>query len=304
MNTTLQPIEELENLSEDQRDQLRDWLTELSIRKTMSKLRDEWSIIITYNKLQRYRQRLLAKDQVSEHLDHKMAMAEFLDLLNGNPVPYDEAGLALIQKRAFEAACAPKIAVSSLATLQRIFNYKNARADIEHKKQIAERNTAVREAKLALDRARSPSPLGGDHNSRSERLVEGNTLVAGSGSHWAGVRGVPASDSVPCDHLGPLARTWEDVRRRAQIKFGITPEESARRAELRRTRRNPYNNNNNGGTNSMSPSTLNNHSNGTEQANPSQGMENPHPDYPNPVEGSPCVQDAATPSAAAPPNHS
>ena len=238
MNTTLQPIDELENLSEDQRDQLRDWLTELSIRKTMSKLRDEWSIIITYNKLQRYRQRLLAKDQVSEHLDHKMAMTEFLNLLNGNPVPYDEAGLALIQKRAFEAACAPKIAVSSLATLQRIFNYKNARSDIEFRKKIAERNTAVREAKLALDRARSPSPLGGDHNSRSERLVEGNTLVAGSGSHWAGVRGVPASDSVPCDHLGPLARNWEDVRRRAQIKFGITPEESARRAELRRIRRN------------------------------------------------------------------
>ena len=37
------------------------------------------------------------------------------------------------------------------------------------------------------------------------------------------------------DHLGPLAKNWEDVRERARKAFGITPEESARRAELRRT---------------------------------------------------------------------
>ena len=42
------------------------------------------------------------------------------------------------------------------------------------------------------------------------------------------------------DALGPFATNWEDVRKRAQKAFGITPEESARRAELRRTWVDPY----------------------------------------------------------------
>jgi HupE / UreJ protein len=35
----------------------------------------------------------------------------------------------------------------------------------------------------------SPSPPSGDHGARSARLLWGNHLVAGLGSHWAGVRG-------------------------------------------------------------------------------------------------------------------
>src|SRR5687768_17224355 len=128
MNTTLQPIPELDYRSESQKEQIHDWLAELGIRGTIEKLRDEWGLPVTYNKLQRYRKRVLQKDQLAEHLEHEIAMPEYLAMLNGRPVPYDEAGLALIQKRAFELAHEPKITPAKLATLQRIFNYKTIRA--------------------------------------------------------------------------------------------------------------------------------------------------------------------------------
>jgi hypothetical protein len=35
----------------------------------------------------------------------------------------------------------------------------------------------------------SPPPLNGDHGARSARLLWGNQIVAGLGSHWVGVRG-------------------------------------------------------------------------------------------------------------------
>ena len=167
---------------------------------------------------------MLEKQQLAEHLEHEIAMPEYLALLNARPVPYDEAGLALIQKRAYELALEPNISAAKLATLQRIFNYKNARADIEHKKQIAERNTTVREKSLALReqesarRASSPSPL------QAERAA-----VSGS------------SDSRPqSDHLGPIATDWKALGQRVCKQFGITPEEEARRAELHKTWKNPH----------------------------------------------------------------
>lgn len=42
------------------------------------------------------------------------------------------------------------------------------------------------------------------------------------------------------DHLGPIATNWDEVGERVRKLFGITPEESARRAELRKTWKDPY----------------------------------------------------------------
>jgi hypothetical protein len=42
------------------------------------------------------------------------------------------------------------------------------------------------------------SPALTDHVSRSVRLLWGNKLVAGLGSHWAGVRGNFGSIQFPC----------------------------------------------------------------------------------------------------------
>jgi hypothetical protein len=214
MNTTIQPIPELDYRSESQKDQINDWLSELGIRKTLEKLRDEWGLTVTYNKLQRYRKRLLEKDQLTEHLEHEIAMPEYLALLNGHPVSYDQAGLELIQKRAFELLHEPKISPARLATLQRIFHYKTARTDIEHRRQLDERNTKVREDALALRR---------EESARRAASAKSKTETS------------KASDTAEqSDHLGPLARNWEDVSARARKHFGITLEESQRRAALRK----------------------------------------------------------------------
>jgi hypothetical protein len=45
------------------------------------------------------------------------------------------------------------------------------------------------------------------------------------------------SPSTQSDQFGPLAKNWEDVSERVRIGLGISKEEAARRAELRRLRR-------------------------------------------------------------------
>ena len=113
MNSQLKPITDFDALTDAQRDQLHNWLDEgIAVHAVMTKLKDEFGFVITYNKLYRYWQRLLQSRLLADpadptgHIDAAQNIRAFLDLLNGNPVPYDQAGLTLIQKRAFEAACA------------------------------------------------------------------------------------------------------------------------------------------------------------------------------------------------------
>jgi hypothetical protein len=166
-------------------------------------------------------------------------MPEYLNLMNGRPVPYDQAGLELIQKRAFELAHQPKISASTLSTLQRVLNYKTARALTERREARADQRLALAEKRLAQNdrridlaekalalrreesehrRASSPSPLGGER---------------------AGVRGASSNDPR-ADAYGPVATNWEEVGQRVCKIFGISPEEEKRRAELHKTWKNPH----------------------------------------------------------------
>src|SRR3954470_16084911 len=104
MNSQLKPIPELDNLADEQKDQLHAWLSDLGYQKTMEKLKAEWQIDITYNKLYRYYRRVLQKSDFDDILEDEIAMPDFLALQNGHPVPYDKAGIARIQKRAFDLA--------------------------------------------------------------------------------------------------------------------------------------------------------------------------------------------------------
>src|SRR5687767_13969524 len=154
MNTKLQPITDFDALTDDQRDQLHNWLEEgIATRTVMTKLKDEFGFDVTYNKLYRYGKRLLQSRllvDTADHNDTAQNIRTFLDILNGNPVPYDEAGLALIQKRAFEAACAPKLRISQLATLQRVFHYKTARAECARRAAQTDRRNDLAERSLQL----------------------------------------------------------------------------------------------------------------------------------------------------------
>ena len=82
----------------------------------------------------------------------------------------------------------------------------------EHRKQISERTTVVREAHLALSRQDSEH-----RRAANSKLNTKNSTL-----------------SEQSDELGPYAVDLEGIRERARKHFGITPEESARRAALRK----------------------------------------------------------------------
>jgi hypothetical protein len=224
---------QFQSLSEDQLAELHAWLDDpaLSYKIIRAKLFDLHGITISDATLCRYNERRELADRVVNHEDSAKNIRAFLAVQNAQPIPYEEAGLALIPQRAFELACASKINASTLAALQRVFHYKTALAHTERRlvqndQRIAQadrrllqndKRNEIAEATLQLKReesarrASSPSPLQGER---------------------AGVRG-------SSDHLGPFARNWDEVGDRVCKQFGITREELIRRAELRRTWKNP-----------------------------------------------------------------
>jgi len=159
MNTKLKPIPELDNLPDEKRDLLHDWIEHLGYRKTLEKLQSEWQLAVTYNKLFRYYHRHLKKSAIGSLLEDQLSMSDFLAILNGEPVPYDQTGIELIMKRAFDTACARDINPSTLATLLRVFHYKTNRewnqrrlAQTDERIEISDRLAKVREQELELNK--------------------------------------------------------------------------------------------------------------------------------------------------------
>src|SRR4029079_15016208 len=101
MNSTFKPIPELDNLPDDRRDQLHDWIEGLGYMKTIEKLKAEWDLAITYNKLRRYYQRQLNKAELDDALEDELTLQQHLDLLNGLAIPYDKSGIQRIMQRAY-----------------------------------------------------------------------------------------------------------------------------------------------------------------------------------------------------------
>ncbi|HEX7860268.1 MAG TPA: hypothetical protein VF773_08090, partial [Verrucomicrobiae bacterium] len=144
----------LQSLTNDQLAEFHEWLDDpsSSYKIIRQKLADLHRIKISDATLSRYNERRVLAEETIDHADSAQTIRTFIAIQNAEPVAYDTAGLALVQKRAFNAACAPRITVPNLASLQRIFNYHTARGDIEHRKQLAERNTIVREKTLDFNR--------------------------------------------------------------------------------------------------------------------------------------------------------
>ncbi|HEV8542709.1 MAG TPA: hypothetical protein VGR78_09995 [Verrucomicrobiae bacterium] len=122
--------------------------------------------------LSRYDARRALADGLIDREDTARSIRAFLAIQNAEPIPFDQAGLALVQERAFDLVSAPKITASILATLHRVFHYNTARADYERRhaqsekrllqtdrrNEIAERAVKVREEELADRRTLRASP--------------------------------------------------------------------------------------------------------------------------------------------------
>jgi hypothetical protein len=205
-------------LTEAQLNQLYEWLLETPAKEVAQKIAlpapDGFGIKTHVTTLRRFKDRRwaeLAADQI-ETAAH---------LAGAHPAQQDtlDAGiLSALKHHLFQIASSADVTDAQLALLgrwahrqeklkldiQRVQIVRERLAQHDRRLQILDRSVQVREQ----ESARRATPLS-------------------------------ASPPVASDHLGPLARNWEDVRERARKKFGITPEESARRAELRRTWKNP-----------------------------------------------------------------
>jgi hypothetical protein len=88
---------------------------------------------------------------------------------------------------------------------------------LDHKKEMDQHRKKMDEEKLKLHREKF----------EATRAASNSKL------------GTQNSTLEQSDALGPYAADLEGIRERARKHFGITPEESARRAELRRTWKDP-----------------------------------------------------------------
>src|SRR5262245_8785199 len=192
MNTQLKPIPELDNLPEARRDQLHDWLDTLGYIKTIAKLKQEWGLEITYNKLYRYYQRILQKAELDLVLEDELSVPQYLDLLNGRSIPYDKAGIQRIMHRAYHLIAEHGHSPTKLATLLRVLHYNKSCEWTDKRIAISDRLAKVREAQLAL---------------KTPRFTPANP-----------------NPNPDCDDLGPVATTVEQLRARVRKKFPRTPD--------------------------------------------------------------------------------
>jgi hypothetical protein len=198
-------------LSDEHLAELNDWLEDpaLTYEVIREKLVEHHGIKTNNATLTRYNQRRVLADQTIDHSDSAKNIRTFIALQNAEPVAYDTAGLALIQKRAFDAACAPRITISNLASLQRIFHYKTARAEADRKMAQIDRRNDIAEQTLALRRE------------EAARRVSNSKLKTKNSEFES-----------QCDELGPYATNLDDVSERLRIQFGVSKEEWARRTSL------------------------------------------------------------------------
>ena len=231
----------LDTLTDEQKDQLYDWLKQMPVLQVALKLAQpapEGFGIKTHNTtLQRYKERRWAEEAADQ-----MEAAKNVCASSADHAILDTAIASTLKRHLFARASAPDAKTADLALLAR-FVHRNEKLKLEVERvqisrerlaqnnrrlDLVDRSVKVREETLAFRReesarrAASPSPL------RGER----------AGVRGDSVRG--ASDSEPqSDHLGPYATNWDEVGDRACKHFGITRAELIRRAELRRTWKNP-----------------------------------------------------------------
>jgi len=222
----------LDTLTDEQKDQLYDWLKQMPVLQVALKLAQpapEGFGIKTHNTtLQRYKERRWAEEAADQMEAAKNACASSAD-----HAILDTAIASTLKRHLFARASAPDAKTADLALLARfVHRHEKLKLEVERvqisrerlaqnnrRLDLLDRSVQVREQTLALRREES-----------ARRASKASINSAPSSQHSA----LPESD-----HLGPFASDLEGIRERARKHFGITPEESARRAELRRTWKNP-----------------------------------------------------------------
>jgi hypothetical protein len=145
----LKLFHEFDRLSPADLQRVHDSLSRSTYRKTIDFLRDEFGIVISYGRLQRYyqhwQQTLLIKTQSGVQI----GVNEFIQFQNGEALPFSDLTHHLIYKAAFIQAAQPENHTpAKLLALQRIANNPFNQEIAREKLDLEKRKLVLREKQL------------------------------------------------------------------------------------------------------------------------------------------------------------
>lgn len=145
----LKLFHEFDRLSAADLQQVHDSLTRTTYRETIDFLREEFGIVISYGRLQRYyqhwQQTLLLKAQAGVQI----TVNEYIQFQNGVALPFSDLTQHLIYKAAFIQAAQPENHTpAKLLTLQRIANNPFNQKMASEKLELEKRKLVLREKQL------------------------------------------------------------------------------------------------------------------------------------------------------------
>ncbi|MGZ8900088.1 MAG: hypothetical protein ACXW3Z_08330 [Limisphaerales bacterium] len=219
----------LDTLTAEQLDQLYDWLLEMPASKVVEKVAqpapEGFGLQTHITTLQRFKIRRWA-ELAADQLEAARAIAAAANSNNSDDVVLDTAIASTLKRQLFERASAPNATSEDLALLARyVQRNEKLKLDIE-RVQIARERLAQNNRRLELlERAQQvrEKTLELRREDSEHRRATNSQLKTQN-----------AKLEAQADHLGPYAADLEGIRERARKHFGITPEESARRAALRK----------------------------------------------------------------------
>jgi hypothetical protein len=213
-------------LTHDEINQIADWLrthTYDQVIDLVAKPRPEgFGLKISRKPLQLLHAKLHRLDKINAHITtgEKLTLSN-LDAINaGEQTDLAEETHDAILAAAHDLATTGDNTPAQLLALQRLADFPARAEQREHKIQMDLARLEIARERLAIQK-------------RKLELTEKLTAKK--------LNAKPAADSTPTapqrkeDHLGPLARNWEEIGERVCKQFNISPEEAARRAELHKT---------------------------------------------------------------------
>src|SRR3954467_11064377 len=153
-----QTIPEFEHFTPEELDKVHEIIRSTTYAEAPRDIHVRYGIKLSTNKLFRYLRKIDCAEELSSiDEDVTVSVNDYVNLLNGKPVPFSAAGMQVVLKRAFELACAPSTSPSLLKDLFRMFTYedRNPWPNANSTSPSASSNFVKTRPKL---RRRSPNP--------------------------------------------------------------------------------------------------------------------------------------------------
>src|SRR4051812_20369085 len=154
-----QTLPEFEHFTPEELDKVHEIIRSTTYAEARRDIHVRYGIKLSTNKLFRYLRKIDCAEELSS-LDEDVTVSvnDYVNLLNGKPVPFSAAGMQVVLKRAFELACPPSTPPSLLKDLFRMFTYEDRQSLGERKFDLAERIQQFREDQAKAEKEK-PKPL-------------------------------------------------------------------------------------------------------------------------------------------------